>query len=651
MKKLILILLVLMAAAPAAPVDAADTKGPPVVILGIDGMDPDLLQTFVDKGLMPNFKRFIEENTFTPLGTSVPPQSPVAWSNFITGMDSGGHGIFDFIHRDPETYYPVFSTAEIVEPEKTIKLGKWIIPMSKGQTLLLRKGVAFWQILDEHDVPYIIFRVPANFPPTDSEQKTLSGMGTPDLLGTYGIFSFYTNDPQRDEGSVPSGEIYKVRIDANDVVHSELVGPPNSLIEDNPVMKIPFTVEVDRENNAAMFTVDKEQFILQPGEWSNWIPLQFPILGPLNPVSGIVRFHLRSISPTFQLYATPINLDPSDPALPISTPPGYSKEVAQQIGNFYTQGMPEDTQGLASGALTDAEFVGQTKNVMAERWRMLDVVLNDFEEGVLFFYVSTVDQSCHAMWRNVDDNHPAHTEQLEFEDQFEKLYIEMDHMLEVVQQRIPDDAILVIMSDHGFAPYYKKFHLNAWLHQNGYLNLIRPERIGQQPLFANVFWRRTQAYAVGINSMYVNQLGREGKGIVQPGEQFDQLLDEISEKLLAYRDPENGEQVITRVYKTSEIYHGDELKNAPDLVIGYNRGYRGSDTSALGTVGEEVLTLNLGTWTGDHCMDHTKVPGVLLANRPLVADDPDLKDMCTTILNFYGIPNHPQMLGRVVLSP
>jgi predicted AlkP superfamily phosphohydrolase/phosphomutase len=648
MNRLIVTILIVMAAATVA---YADNPGPPVVILGIDGMDPDLLQTYVDKGLMPNFARFIEENTFVPLGTSVPPQSPVAWSNFITGMDSGGHGIFDFIHRDPDTYYPLFSAAEIVEPEKTLKIGKYIIPMSKGQTLLLRKGVAFWQLLDEHEVPYVIFRVPANFPPAESEQKTLSGMGTPDLLGTYGIFSFYTDDPERESGSVPSGEIYKIEADENDVVHAELIGPPNSLVEGAPVMKVPFTVELDRDYDAAKFTVGDEQFIMQPGEWSDWLEVSFPVLGPLKGVPGIVRFHLRSISPTFELYATPINLDPQNPALPISTPPGYAREVARRIGLFYTQGMPEDTQGLASGALNDAEFVGQTRNVMAERWRMLDAVLEDFEEGLLFFYVSTVDQSCHAMWRNVDDNHPAHSEELEFADRFEQLYVEMDQMLEVVQQRIPEETILIIMSDHGFAPYYKKFHLNAWLHQNGYLNLVRPERIGQQPLFANVFWRRTQAYSVGINGMYVNLLGREGKGIVRPGEEFDSLLDEISQKLLAYRDPETGEQVITRVYKTSEIYHGDQMGDAPDLVIGYNRGYRGSDTSALGTVGEEVLTPNLGTWTGDHCMDHTLVPGVLLANRPLVADDPDLKDMCTTLLNFYGIPAHPQMLGRVVLSP
>jgi predicted AlkP superfamily phosphohydrolase/phosphomutase len=291
---------------------------------------------------------------------------------------------------------------------------------------------------------------------------------------------------------------------------------------------------------------------------------------------------------------------------------------------------------------------------MAERWRMLETVLDEYEDyegGVLFFYVSTVDQSCHAMWRNVDPNHPAHTDDMEFADRFEQLYIEMDRMLGITRERIPEDAILLVMSDHGFAPYYKKFHLNTWLYENGYLELIRPEELGQHPLLSNVFWRRTKAYAIGINSLYVNMLGREAKGTVRRGQQYNDLIDEISEKLLAYRDPETGEQVITTIYKNKDIYHGPYAKDAPDMVIGYNRGYRCSDESALGTLTTQVVTPNLGTWSGCHLMDHNLVPGILVTNRRILVDDPDLKDLASTILNFYGIDPHPQMQGRVVLAP
>jgi predicted AlkP superfamily phosphohydrolase/phosphomutase len=565
-------------------------------------------------------------------------------------MDPGGHGIFDFIHRDPATYLPRFSTALVSEPDKTLSLGDWIIPLSRGKTELLRKGTAFWQLLEPSDVPYTIFRIPANFPPTDSRHETLSGMGTPDILGSYGTFSFYTDDDAYRSLDVSGGEVYMVRVEDNRVAAS-LYGPENSLRRDRPVLERPFTVDIDPEHDAAKFTVGDEEFIVAEGEWSPWVPVHFDLLGPFQGISGITRFYVRSLRPSFEVYATPININPADPALPISTPAGYAKEVYEKIGYYYTQGMPEDTKALEYGMLDDAEFVSQNENVLEERWKMLDFVLSEYRGGLLFFYVSTIDQACHAMWRNVDDRHPAHTEGMGFGEHFETLYREMDEMLAVVMDRIPDDAVLIVMSDHGFAPYYYKFHLNTWLHQNGYLNLIRPKELGRHPLLGNVFWRRTKAYALGINGMYVNLLGRESKGIVRRGEQFDELLDEISEKLLAVRDPENGEQVITRVYRTSEIYHGPEAKDAPDLVIGYNRGYRGSDESAMGTLTESIITPNLGKWTGDHCMDHTVVPGVILCNRPIIVDDPDLKDLPPTILRLYGVEVPAQMQGRILLNP
>jgi predicted AlkP superfamily phosphohydrolase/phosphomutase len=627
-----------------SPVQATD-----VIVIGIDGMDPNLLQQFVDKGVMPHFASLMESGSFMPLETSVPPQSPVAWSNFITGMDPGGHGIFDFIHRDPAQYLPLSSTTLISEPSKALTIGDWIIPLSQGETNNLRKGVAFWEVLDRHDIPYNIFRVPANFPPIDAKDKTLSGMGTPDLLGTYGTFSFYTTDDIYTEIDVSGGSVYLVDV-VDHRVSAELMGPENSLKRDRPVLTREFTVDIDPEHDMAKFTVGKEEFLLGIGEWSPWVRVDFDLMGPFSGVSGITRFYLRSLRPHFELYATPININPAEPALPISTPADYARKLYERIGYFYTQGMPEETKALEHGMLNDAEFVGQTDNVLEERWKMLGAVLDDYDGGFLFFYVSTIDQSCHALWRNVDPAHPAHQEGMGFGDRFEFLYAQMDSLLGTVMDRIPDDATLIVMSDHGFAPYYYRFHLNTWLYQNGYMALVRPKEIGNHPLLGNVFWRRTKAYALGINGMYVNLLGREAKGIVRKGSQFDELLDEISAKLLAYRDPDTGGQVITRVYKTSEVYHGPEAQDAPDLIIGYNRGYRGSDESALGSLTEKVITPNLGKWTGTHCMDHTVVPGIIVCNRPLLVDDPDLKDLPATILSLYGIEPPDQMRGRVIIN-
>ncbi len=117
-----------------------------VLILAIDGLDPKLLEEYIQAGVLPHFERLISEGDFKPLQTTMPPLSPVAWSTFITGMDPGGHGIFDFIHRDPVTMIPYMAMVEPGQSAGALNLGSWVIPLGSGGLELLRKGPAFWQI-------------------------------------------------------------------------------------------------------------------------------------------------------------------------------------------------------------------------------------------------------------------------------------------------------------------------------------------------------------------------------------------------------------------------------------------------------------------------------------------------------------------------
>jgi predicted AlkP superfamily phosphohydrolase/phosphomutase len=282
---------------------------------------------------------------------------------------------------------------------------------------------------------------------------------------------------------------------------------------------------------------------------------------------------------------------------------------------------------------------------------MLDTIIDDYKGGLLFFYFSSVDQVCHMQWRNMDPDHPAHTPQsAPYADAIENLYARMDSVLGVVQSRIPEGSTLIVMSDHGFAPFYKKFNLNTWLNDEGYLTLRRPNDRGQHIMFQNVFWRRTRAFGLGINGLYVNLRGREAQGAVRDGEEYDALLDEITARLLAYRDPETGVQAITHVYRASDVYHGEAAGEAPDLIIGYARGYRCSDDSALGSLSDEVITPNMDKWSGDHCMAIDAVPGILLCNRPLKINDPSLVDLSATILGFYDMRPPDVMTGRMLFD-
>jgi Uncharacterized conserved protein len=269
-----------------------------MIILGVDGLDPDLLTKFMAEGKMPNFARLAQEGSFERLTTSIPPQSPVAWSNLITGMNAGGHGIFDFIHRDPKTFQLYFSTSRVEAPKHNLHFGNWVVPLGSGTAEQLRHGKAFWEILDDHHVPNYIYRMPANFPPIGAKGKTLSGMGTPDLRGSYGTFSFYTDDPAAAIGATEGGEVLQVEVKDNRVT-TNLIGPDNSFRKNSPPATEPFTVDVDPLESVARINVQNQQFVLKEGEWSGWIPVEFQLMPLIGNVKGICRFYLKQTHPVF----------------------------------------------------------------------------------------------------------------------------------------------------------------------------------------------------------------------------------------------------------------------------------------------------------------------------------------------------------------
>ncbi len=634
----------------STPPGAAQKK---LIILGIDGMDPLLLRQFMAAGKMPHFAALASSGGFLPLQTSIPPQSPVAWASIITGTGPGAHGIFDFIHRDPATLTPFFSAAQVKAPEHNLRLGDWVIPVSAGKVELLRRGRAFWEYLDERKIPVTVFRIPSNFPPVPGPGRTLAGMGTPDLLGGYGTFSFYTDDPIFTPGPVSGGVIYPVQV-SGDRIAAMLHGPANSLRKDAPEITVPFTVDRDPSEPAARITLPGSQFILRVGEWSPWKPVKFTFLRGLQSISGICRFYLKQTHPQFELYVSPINMDPSEPALPISTPESYSRDLARDTGYFYTQGIAEDTKALSSGLLNDEEYLQQARIVFEEQRRLFRHELARFRSGLFFYYFSSLDQNGHMFWRANDPQFPAFDAELAAKHGavLENYYREMDALLGETIEAASADTTLLVLSDHGFAPFRRSFNLNTWLVENGYLVL----RSGATPgpgrdIFKDADWTRTRAYGLGLNGLYVNLRGREKNGIVNPGSQAETLAREIAARLQAVRDPLDKQQVITRVDRAAEAYSGPAVAQAPDLIVGYNRGFRVGWDSVLGGVPAQVMEDNTEPWSGDHCMDYTKVPGVVLSNRKILATLPALTDIAPTILSEFGIPRPAAMPGRSIFEP
>jgi len=624
-----------------------------LIVLGIDGLDPLLLRQFMATGEMPYFAALAAQGSFLPLQTSTPPQSPVAWSNLITGMNPGGHGIFDFIHRDPTTLTPYFSTAQVEPPAHNLRLGAWVIPISKGQVTLLRKGKAFWQYLDDLGIPVNVLRMPANFPPVNTKGKTLAGLGTPDLLGGYGTFSFYTDNPAFSSGPVDGGVIYPVRVHG-DHIEACLHGPPNSFRRGDPELTIPFTVDRDPNESVARLMIQGQPLILRVGQWTPWIRLTFTFVPLLERITGICRFYLKQAHPQFELYGSPINIDPNAPALPISTPASYSPELAEELGPFYTQGIAEDTKALSSRVFSDNEYLEQARAVFEDQRRIFMHELARFRAGLFFYYFSSVDQNSHVFWRARDPQSPVYTAQLaaNYGPVIAAYYHEMDAILGEVLKVADGDTTLLVVSDHGFAPFRRSFNLNTWLFENGYLVLREGAQTGRDTsIFGDVDWSKTRAYGLGLNGLYLNLRGREKNGIVNPGSQAEDLEVEIVSKLEAERDPKDHEQVISRVDRSSLAYSGPESARAPDMIVGYNRGFRVGWSSVLGGIPSQVLEDNTDPWSGDHCIDYMKVPGVILSNRKIEDTQPALTDVAPTILAEFGIARPPTMQGHNVFEP
>jgi predicted AlkP superfamily phosphohydrolase/phosphomutase len=633
---------ILAAAMATAGCNRDQPGGRRVIVLGFDGMDYQLTQRFMAEGKLPNLQRLAESGGFSPLTTSIPPQSPVAWSEFITGMDAGGHGIYDFMHRDTTTMVPYLSTSRSSAPGRTIKLGRWQLPLSGGTVELLRHGTAFWEVLEENGIPTTVMRMPANFPPSGTASRELSGMGTPDLLGTYGTFSFFTTVPERVTEDVSGGVVYPAEL-VDNVLDATLVGPPNPFLQEGDSVKAEFKVYADPTRPVAKIVIDDQEIVLQEGEWSEWVTVDFTLLPYVQSLRGIVRFYLKQVHPEFELYVTPINLDPLSPAMPISTPSGFAAELARGTGRFYSQGMPEETSALSSGVFDNEDFLRQATLAAEESRAQYRDLLARFDDGFLFYYFGTLDLVSHMMWRTMDSTHPAHDPVADapYRNVIEELYVEADEIVGETLQSMDDDATLIVMSDHGFTSWTRAFNLNAWLRANGYIALRNRSDQGGTGFFENVDWSRTQAYAIGFNSVYINLRGRERVGSV-PREQRRLVLDEIARNLVRFIDPKTGDPAVTKVYKRDEVFEdGGHLDIGPDLIVGFARGVRGSDESALGTITREIITDNTSKWSGDHLMDHEAVPGVLFTNKPLQRAASSLKELGAAVLAEFGIDGFP----------
>jgi predicted AlkP superfamily phosphohydrolase/phosphomutase len=553
------------------------------LLLGFDSFDPTIYEDLVGRNELPNLEAFQRQGGYSRLEVCTPPQTEVSWTSIATGVDPGAHGIFDFVHRDPGNYTPFVS----ILPTRKSAVGEQFVPPYTART--------FFEEAADMGYPATALWWPAMFPARQAlPVNTLPGLGTPDIRGQLGVGTLLTTEDE----TLKKTTVVRLSADGKDHFTADLPGPQTGGRSGPRTLTVPVHLDViDRAS--ARLTLGQYQLDLRLGEWSDIVELRFTG-GLLLNVFAITRFILTSLNSVIRIYALPLQIHPLHTPWHYASSGSFSGKLWKNVGPYLTLGWPQDTNGLEEGCITDDQFLDLCQSIFDRRIEILYYLMDDFREGVLAAIFDDLDRIQHMFFRDRMDV-------------VQDWYLRLDRFVGNVIRRM--DAWsgtfrFLILSDHGFSAFRKKVHLNRWLIDNQYMHVIE-DGSGLN----DVEWSRTRAYAIGLNSIYLNLSGREGQGIVR-AEEVQPLLTEIQGKLLDWRDLDER-PIVQKARLNRETYSGPYARFGPDLMVGYAAGYRASAETGLGKAPQISLEPNLDHWGADHCMDADVVPGVIFANRDL----------------------------------
>ncbi len=634
----------------------APERPPPahrLAIIGFDGVDPKLLSRWMGEGKLPNLRALAERGDFRPLGSTNPPQSPVAWNSFATGTPPARHGVFDFVERDPRTYLPDVGTNGVTPPR--FLWNTFQTAPAAGYTR--RRGTPFWQMAAEHGVSVAVLHVPYAFPPDPVPGgRMLSGLGVPDLLGTNSTFTYLASDLAGTGGDPGGGRLVPLTLQGDDA-SVDVPGPADPRGSGRPALRLPVSFHRDRTGDAVVIRFAGREERVARGGWSPWLAFRLPVVAPLGiplvALDGLCRFHVLSLDP-LRVYLSPLNYAPAKPFAAISSPEHYAAALAAALGPYKTLGWSEDTSALNAERIDEQGFLDDLNHTMDEVRASTLRELAGKDWALLVSVFTQTDRVAHMFYRLLEPSHPLYDAALaaRFGDAILRVYERMDGIVGEVLAKLGPETALVIISDHGFHSYRMGLNINTWLRDHGFL-VQGPVPAGQEnaDFFPGVDWTKSRAYALGTGQIYVNLRGREGKGIVAPGKEYDALLDEIARGLEAEIDPATGERFVQKVYKGPEIFAGGPPERAPDLQMAFRDGYRSSWRTPLGGIPAGLFEPNRRKWSGDHAAsDVVDTPGIILSNRKLPPGAPAITDLAPTALRFLGVPVPPEMQGSALLA-
>ena len=653
-----------------------------LVILGFDGMDPRLVQKWMDEGKLPNLKKLAgASGGVHRLETTHSPESPTAWASFATGVNAGKHNIYDFLVRDTNTYLPDLGMVSREPPRFVFNY----IPIARPNIKSIRGGTSFWVTAGRAGVRSSMLTVPVTYPPEDVPNgEMLSGLPLPDIRGTMGTFSYYGTDVSRyEEGDTEMGGIIRRLVFDGDTAQTDFIGPPNPIVRQQlrrvravaaPTeldkmkiaelqaredVRLPMTIHWNRPGKSATIDLGGSSIHLAEHEWSKWVTLDFDI-NLLVRVHGMAQLFLIRAGQELQLYISPVNWKPDNPPAPMSAPASFAADLYERLGPYRTLGWAEATWPLNEDRIDEKTFMDDLYRAFDDRAQVILQRIDSRQWDLLVGVIESTDRVQHMMWRLIDPSHPMYDKALaaKFGDSIERVYRKCDDFVGEVMTRVGTDTPILIVSDHGFHSFRQSVNLNTWLVQEGFMAL-QGQAPGEKKLkdlfggggtfWENVDWSRTRAYAMGLGQIYINLKGREGRGTVEPTES-KMVQDDLAARLLTMTDPKTAARMVDAVYKRDDIYTGAYLANAAELQVGLADGYRVSWQSTLGGSPPGIVYPNMKKWSGDHgSYDYKSTPGTLISSRALSGTaELSIMDIAPTVLKYFGVPIPSEIDGKPI---
>lgn len=557
------------------------------LILGLDAFDPVIFEHLLEQGKMPNLSKFVEKEKYARFQVTNPPQSEVSWTSIATGLNPGDHGMFDFVHRDPATY--------------TLHVS--LLPTGRGlggvQFVRPHQARTIFDMAADQGYPATSLWWPATFPARpELPVRTLPGLGTPDIQGRLGIGTLYSTNLDLPE-KVGKTLVRRLKAAGKDRYLAQLEGP---MLKDGRHATLEMELLVKDEQTVEL-RIDRQTLPLQLSAWSSVVEVRFK-MGWLVTVHALARVILTQIKPEVQFYMLPLQIHPLHPLWRYGTPASFVKDSWKSSGPFLTLGWPQDTTGLEDACINDEQFLALCDFIFERRVNLLMHHLDRFDEGLLASVFDTMDRVQHMFFHHRPDV-------------IERWYRKLDTLVGDVNAKLASKVgakktRLLIVSDHGFKKFEYKVNLNRWLIRQGYL---MPQQAAPSGSLKEVNWSSSQAYAIGLNSLYLNLAGREGQGVVM-SEQRLALLEKLRQDLQDWRGPD-GRPVVQYAWSSDEVFSGALLSYGPDMLVGYTPGYRASADTGLGMWKPDILEPNQDHWGADHCYNAAAVPGVLFYSGDL----------------------------------